>query len=162
MSSPRPGITVTSRFSLGPLSGMVGTTVKILAIESIDDGFPSGFCSVIFFSFSPPPFSMSLRHKQTVAFHAFSVPTNRRLSPCLRSAVGQGYGSSVTHIRVHLFSVSLLPQTSPSFLHYPRPMPPMVHLRNSHPPPSRPIRCICSSPTLHPIYLFSLYMSYAR
>ena len=61
-------------------------------------------------------------------------------SPCPpRSAVGQGYGSSVTHT-CSSFSASLLPQTPPSFFTLLSPHHrPSARLRNS-PSPSRSVR----------------------
>ena len=49
--------------------------MKILAIEPIDDGFSSGFCSVIFFS-SFPPFSRNL--SPTQATRGFSPTRDSR------------------------------------------------------------------------------------
>ena len=110
--------------------------MKTLAIESVDDGFPSGFCFVIFFPYNRTP----LQHKQPMDFYRLGTVGTRKL---VRARTKSSLPSlfylflvsancrprpaiEVRLIKVMVcysvpcmctFLALLLPQTSPSFLH---------------------------------------------
>jgi len=125
---------VTSRFSLYPLSGMAGTTVKTLAIK-FADGFLSGFCFVIF-SFSrltgPPPTqaavvfhqpgiveTRNLVHEWTISlppslFRVFWFLVNHRPLPALEVCLTK---VAVLHSHTYTIFTSLLSQSSSSYFY---------------------------------------------